>query len=285
MNAPLRALSILAGLVLAAGGGYWFGRARPVAPAPAAAPAPVADVARLRTENERLLAENARLGRAQKESAVPTNATAGATRSDARVEALKVLAEMQRTKAGMIRVTLLERNTKLSDGFAQLFEVTPAERESLQQTLDDARAQTTKLAMTNATLKVEGDALVATIPPFEGGADIYDTVMDAFARTLGPARNQAFVALQADQLSSALSGFGAERRTVTIHRENRPNGDAVLSIHDQRKGPSGSGSTGTSMPMLNMNRVLEQYPWLEPHVDTIKALPPRTPPVKIPPPR
>jgi hypothetical protein len=157
----------------------------------------------------------------------------------------------------------------------QLFQVTPAEREQLQRALDDAEAQTTKLAMANATVKVEADALVATIPPFEGGADIYDGVMDAFARSLGPERNQAFVTLQASQLSNALSGFGAERRTVTITRESRPNGESQLSIRDERKGTNSNSSSGSGMPLADIGRLWEQFPWLESHAETIKGLPAR----------
>jgi hypothetical protein len=278
MNAPLRALSILAGLVLAAVGGYWFGRARPVAPAPVAAPAPAADLARMRSENQQLRAENEQLVRVQKEAALEPKRAVATNPAATGIEALSVLAELQRTKAGSVRVTMLERNSKLADGFVKLFQITPAERETLQQTLDDARDRTNKLAMANATVKVEGDALVAKMPPFEGGADVYDAVMDAFARTLGPARNEAFVALQAGQLSTALSGFGAEQRTVTVSREVRPDGESGLSVRDERRGPSGGGSSTMQSSMMNMNRLVEQYPWLESHVETIKSLPARPAP-------
>jgi hypothetical protein len=279
MTFPAR-VSVVAIALTAAAGGYWLGRQNqtlsPSVPA-AATSTDATELTRLREENRQLRAANET---AAKTRALATDepkslARAGApTEPTTGIARLKTIAEVQLGRLATVRLPLMERNGRLADGFVRLFEITPTEKELLQQALDQARARSAKLALANATVKVDGGTFVATIPPFEGGADVYDGVMDAFAHTLGPDRNGAFVALQTDQLSSALNGFGAEQRTITITREARPGskyGETGIMVRDQRRSPSG-GSSMTGMS-TDTKQMLEQFPWLEPHLETINSLP------------
>lgn len=192
------------------------------------------------------------------------------------IEQLNLLAAAQREKLATINVpiTVSERDVKLSDGFVKLFGISDPERQTLDAALVRARHDMDELATTNVAVKQDGDSLSLVMKPFEGGADVYDRLMDVFAQTLGPDRNAAFVALQSEQLSRTFNGFGAEERTITFTREALAGGGSTYSVKDDRRSPQ-SRSVGT-WTMSNPESLVERYPGLGRYVDKLAQLPVRT---------
>lgn len=257
-------------------GAFWLGRREAATGSPTAQPAPDArENARLRGENARLLAEIEMLKNQQitlnSERNASRGAAAGGGTEPPRLDALGVLLDIQRQKSGSVRVPIIARDGKLTDGFAKLFGLTEAETAALQGTLEQGRREIDELSRANATVSQADDSLVVTVKPFDGGGEIYDRLMDAFARTLGPERNKAFLALQADQLSGAFSAFGAERRTLTFSREATADGIPSVVLRDQRMSPNSSSASvsGFSDP----TKIPDQYRWLIPLVPQVGQLP------------
>lgn len=193
------------------------------------------------------------------------------------IDQLRFLAAAQKEKLAMINVpiTVNEREAKLSDSFVRLFGVSDAERQTLDAALARARHDMDELATTNVAVKQDSDSLAIVMKPFEGGADVYDRLMDAFAQTLGPDRNAAFVALQSEQLARTFDGFGAEERTITFTREGVSGGSgSIFSVRDDRHSPQ-SRSVGT-WTMSNPDALAQRYPAIAPYLDKLSQLPIKT---------
>lgn len=200
-----------------------------------------------------------------------------ASGSTGTLQQLNYLAAAQRDKLATVRVpiTTNERDSKLSEAFVKLFALTEPERQTLQNALEHARHDVDQMANSSVAVKEDAGSLVFVMKPFDGGADVYDRLMDVFAQTLGPERNAAFVALQADQLSRSFNGFGAEERTVTLTRDAATNG-ATYAVHDDRRS-SQMRSVGTSN-VPNLEALAERYPMVAPYLDKIAQLPPKSKP-------
>jgi hypothetical protein len=100
-------------------------------------------------------------------------------------------------------------------------------------------------------------AVVISVAPLDAGSSIKEGLMEAFAQTLGPDRNEAFVALQGNglnQLSGALGGFGTQQRTITLSRTTSPDGSRqMISVRDEQRSPTGSMSSMSSADALPPN--------------------------------
>jgi hypothetical protein len=260
MSTPARVALIFLVIMAVGVGAYWLGHERGLADALVQKMEPVDDsheVSRLRDENARLVAENNRLAaeHAAPEPAAAAPAVANAPAEAGTMERLHTLAELQQKKLATVVVQMVNPRTgKLQDSFAELFNLTPAEKDTLQQALDQARQQTEQLMAANASLSRSADgAVVISVAPLDAGSSIKEGLMDAFAQTLGPDRNEAFVALQSNgpnQLSNALGGFGTQQRTITLSRTTSPDGSRqMISVRDEQRSPAGPGSM-TSMSSI-----------------------------------
>lgn len=212
-------------LALAAGvyvGAQWGARGA----ARAGDTAPASDdsaLAALREENRRLseqieqLRTTAQPGRSQ--SMVPdrTDPERG-VRGEWRA-----LANLKRQKIAQPRLKVLGRPGQVHDTFVALFELSPAERESLQRAVDGANERLAQLEAQNATVSRDHKGVVTIrVQPFpSAGGVVYDDLMKTFAATLGEERYSAFVALGAEQVERALANCGAQERTLRISHDPR----------------------------------------------------------------
>jgi hypothetical protein len=278
MNTPLRSPVVWVLVIVAAVAGYVVGQSRSPGkdnpavvvtrqPAPVAAanveqmPAPLPNVpTSVPASGPVPVAEAAAAAR-------------GAPKALTAIEKLNALAEAQKLKTVAIRMTVIDRGGALNDGFTKLFAMTPAEKESLNRAVSDARAEIERLSKASTVVKRDGDSLVISTNPFDGGSDVYDHLMDSFAQTLGPERNAAFLALNPEQLGTELSAFGGEKRTITLSRELTENGEPRIAVRDERKTPHGSSSSNMQVP--NTDMLLKRNPTVAPYLDELETLPVR----------
>lgn len=279
MKAAIQGAFVFLLLILAGIGGYSLGRmhGEGVTPAPddgKAADSP--DVAALRAENQRLRQENLALARRSEAppdapSQVPAVPTGPMAAPADNWPQLRYLAAAQKEKLANIRVPITGFDGRLSPQFVKLFSLSDVEQQALQSAFDRTHAQIRELASAYTTVKREGDALVLSMPPFEGGADLYDQFMDSVTQILGSERNAAFVLLQDSQISSMFSGFGAERRVITVAREASSGGRPVISIRDERQ--AANGRTISSSTVHDAATVAQRFPALAPYLDQVSQLP------------
>jgi hypothetical protein len=285
MNTPARIL-VTFGLVVGAGFfGFRLGRQQiPVADtrAKSSAAADGRETGRLRDENARLRTENERLTKTMTAHETPAAASpalpAIVDEHAVKMAQLRALAEAQKGKSAYVDLPIVTRDGKLAPEFAKMFDLTPTENEALQRAVAQGRQQIDGLLAANATVTPTGDTIVVQVKSFAGGGDVYDMLMDAFARTLGPERNELFLALQTDQLTRAFNSFGAEDRTLTFSREATTGGTgSLLTLRDLQRAPHGSTSSSMSYP--DLSKLPEQYAWVVPLVPQVSSLParPRTP--------
>ncbi len=284
MNTPARALLTFGLVALAGVAGYEVGRRQagdvePSANSPTAdAGATPGETARLREEVARLRSENERRAKTPATPGEPAAAVralpAAADEHAARMAKLRALAEAQKDKTASINLPIVTRDGKLAPGFAQMFDLTPTETEALQNAVAQGRQQIDGLMAANATVTPSGDTVVVEVKPFAGGGDVYDSLMDAFARTLGPERNELFLALQTDQLTRAFNSFGGEERTLTFSREPGIGGsEPRLVLNDRQKAPRSTSTSTMTYP--DLAKLPEQYAWVVPLVPQVSTLPAR----------
>lgn len=253
-------------LLLVAVGGFYVGRRYPTEDGKSSAMAPVADSTRFEAEIARLAAENRRLMAAREQRSDDVAAAQREQSSAASLARVNILRDLKKQQIIAVRVPVVYNNGILSDGFAQLFALTPGETETLRRAIEDARAEIDRLSLANANVTRKGDSTLVIVQPFVGGADVYDRLMDSFEHTLGPERYAAMVDLHTDELPRMFSEFGAENRTITITRDpaNR------FRIEDSRR--TASGSVGRSTQFSDPSELSDFYRWLVP------LLPPATRP-------
>lgn len=234
MNAPLRISLVLVALATALAFSYTFGKrhgASAVVASTLFAPLDAQhEIARLKTEMNLLLEENLRLALAHPPGPAPTRPTQKkpATTADSRAVTrdassgpFNALLQIQRQYHASFELPLIDTNVELTAGCVQLFQITAEERRTLQAALAHARERIDALAHVHTISSWDCGALVVSMRPFAGGAEIKAELWRAFEQTLGPERHANFVALASKQLSRALLGFGAEPRTITFGRKSR----------------------------------------------------------------
>jgi hypothetical protein len=163
-----------------------------------------------------------------------------------------MLAELKDQGLANIAVQVINKgNGKLQARFVELFNVTPAEKTALDQAVEQARQQTGQLLAAHASVSRRADgAVVISVAPTDDGNAIQESLMNAFAQTLGPERNAAFVALQGDgaiRLGGALGEFGTQPRTVTLSRATSPDGaKPTITLLDEQQASNGGGTASTT---------------------------------------
>ncbi len=202
--------------------------------------------AELARETAALRAEIERLQRELQEATV--HAQPSETRPDP-LATLRILQDLRNRQLVFANVDFIKRQGELSAAFIELFSLTPDERDTLQQALDQARQQLDGVALVHALVsRPEPGKVVIEIPPTSGGGEIFDRVFDVFARTLGPDRNALFFELGSSQIERTLNQFGAEQRTITLTREAATIEGApkiVYQIDDKRTGTAGFSTSGS----------------------------------------
>jgi len=285
MNTAARLLATFILIVAAGLSGYWLGWRQVPAADPLAKPNSTVEsreTGRLRDENARLRTENERLTKTMTARGTPSAASPGLPATPdghaARMAQLRALAEAQKDKSANVNLPIVTRNGKLAPEFSKMFDLTPAENEALQRAVAQGRQQIDSLLAANATVTPTGDTIVVEVKSFTGGGDVYDTLMDAFARTLGPERNELFLALQTEQLTRAFNSFGAEDRTLTFSREaTADSAGSRLALRDLQRAPNSSMSSASTYP--DLSKLPEQYAWVVPLVPQVASLPVRPRPV------
>jgi hypothetical protein len=162
------------------------------------------------------------------------------------LQRLDWLSEAQKTGLlQLVRVPFTTRSGKLSPKFAELFALSPAEVDAMQQALNKAHERLDALALANATTHTTPDGkIVIDVKPFDGGGPIYDEMMDKFASLMGKDRNPAFLQLvDTGQLGDELNQFGAEQRTITMTPAGEKNGQPTYNLLDQHKFAAPAAST------------------------------------------
>ena len=269
------AILTLTFVALAGGIGFWAGRKSAAGMAAAEKPVEPA-IARLR-------AENAQLRAALQAPVRPASAAAAPPTVDVKprgkLDLLRAFTDLKKQNLVMVGGPLVfPHDGKITETFVKLFGLSPQEKATLQESIDAGRRRIEALALANTTAEVGKNNVVVATKPFEGGAEIYDAVLDAFAQTLGPERNAAFLAMGADQLGGAFGQFGAEERSVTVTREISPGDKAPMFIvQDQRKFSGGSWSKGSGQSP-DVKNLAETYRVLIPYIPQISGLPVTTVP-------
>jgi len=262
MNAPVRIVVSLGVVIAICAGVYWLGHERGLADGLAlkgSANDLLQENNRLRDENVQLTADNDRLKKQQAtpepSQAAQDAATLSAPGSPNYLDRLHILADLKDEGLANVAVQVINKgNGKLQARFVELFNVSPAEKTVLDQAIEDARQQTEQLFAANAKVSRRADgAVVISINPTDEGNAIQGTLMNAFAQTLGPDRNAAFLALQGNgaiRLGSAMGEFGTQPRTITLSHASSPDGTKpTISVLDEQQIPGGSGTTSsTSVP-------------------------------------
>jgi hypothetical protein len=130
----------------------------------------------------------------------------------------RALANLKTQQIAQSRLTVVSRGGQLNDTFVTLFDLAPAERESLQLAVNRATEKLAALEAQNATVSRDEKGIVTiAVKPFPGpGGGVYDELMKSFTAALGQERYGAFVALGAEQVEGALANFGAQERILRI---------------------------------------------------------------------
>ncbi len=259
MSTSIRIAVLIGAVIALCLGVYWFGHERGLADA-MALKSPAADALqesrRLREENTRLATENDRLTK-QRAAADSANAPPDAVAVNAQVnpgfmDRLHILAELKDEGLANVAVQVINKgNGKLQARFVELFNLTPAEKTTLDQAVEQARQQTEQLFAANAKVSRRADgAVMISVAATDDGNAVQETLMNAFAQTLGPDRNAAFLALQSNgaiRLGSALGEFGTQPRTITLSHVSSPDGTkTTISLLDEQQIASGGVTTSTT---------------------------------------
>jgi hypothetical protein len=260
-----KTIAIVATAVAVGIGAYWLEHERGLA-GPLATKA---ELARTLQENRRLQAEIARLavenGRLANQrpapelgKVAPDLAAISAANTYGPLERLHTLIEFQQKELAHVTMGLFNaRTSKLDQNFAEIFNLTPAEMDTLQNAIDQAHQQAGQLMAANATVTRRADGtVVVSVPPLDAGASIQKGLMDAFEQTLGPERDQAFLALVQSKIQNPiqneLGGFGTKQLTITLTYIASPGGNRTLGLIREELGnpANGEGTFVTMMPMI-----------------------------------
>lgn len=182
---------------------------------------------------------------------------------------VNMLLDLKKRQAASIRLPVVYNNGNLSEGFAELFSLSPSETDALKRAIKEAHSEIGRLSQANASVSQQADSTIVTIQPFEGGADVYDRLMDSFERTLGPDRYAAMMELHTDELPRVFSGFGAEQRTLKIVRDAR--NESRFRIDDSRR--TASGSISRTVYASNPSELGDSYSWLAAILPQVPATP------------
>lgn len=229
------------------------------------------EIARRSAENRSFAEEYSRPAGTEREVAEP-----------ALPDRLHARVDLQRSGTE-VSLPIVLNNGELFDGFSEIFALTPAEQETLARAIAAARAQIDRLTAAWATVTREEDALVVVVEPFEGGADVYHSLLDSLERTLGRDRYATFgdnryaafeiLHYNNDMNNELLRTFrhlGAALRTITITRHPQVEGRFKI----QETSRLASGWLGYSAQFSDPSELGTVYQWLAPFLSELDELPP-----------
>lgn len=211
----------------------------------------------LRDENRRLASELA--ARSSRPATTATSPTAGAPAGSViPAEQWRVLAELKSKKMVDARMAFVNPGGKLTDAFATLFELTPIERDKLQDSVSRATQRIAELEAENAavTRDDKGRVIISVKPFVAAGSELYDGMMKSFAETLGPERATAFMALGSEQVENVLGRFGAAQRTVTFSYDPAK-GKAPYEMRDEVR-VQGWGTSNSSSDYKTLQEAVDR---------------------------
>jgi RNA polymerase sigma factor (sigma-70 family) len=197
-----------------------------------------AEISHLRLELSRVASERSALSTSR---AKPSNALNASVNP---LEPLRVLTNLQQRKLAKSEVDFINSDARFTPAFAELFALTPMEQEVLQRSVDTARDRLAELERANATVSraTNGDVLVAVKAFPEAGGDVYDRMLQTFAETLGPERNNAFFTLGLEELEKTLGRFGTPQRTIKFSRTDATDGSVRYAMQEHLKLPKENGN-------------------------------------------
>jgi RNA polymerase sigma factor (sigma-70 family) len=212
-------------LLVGALGGYWGGRTR--------SDGVQASAMNVTKDVSRAVAEPGAVA-----VAVPLPAVT-AVKGEGRLDALRAVLDLKRRGLFSPDLTLMGGTRIITNQFIDLFELSKEEAETLRQSIRDAANNLYALESTNTEVTSEpgGDVKIVIKPfPEEGGA-VYDEMRQTFAETLGPERFEAFMALGAAGMESALRDFGITRITRVVSREVSKDGEMRYRLRSVTSAP------------------------------------------------
>lgn len=143
-------------------------------------------------------------------------------------------------------ISLLTYDGEIDEMFAQIYDLSPEERETLAKCIATARNTLNQLEASHTTVsQISADKIQLSVQPFavEGGK-IYDQAVQQVAATLGPERYEAFLKLSGDSLDNSLGSFGARDRKVTI---TKTNGDGIrYQVVEETRAPNSTGNSNSA---------------------------------------
>lgn len=179
---------------------------------------------------------------------------------------VNLLRELKNRQIAVIRLPVVYNNGRLSDGFAELFSLTSREKEALRSAIDAARSEIGALSLANAKITHGASLTVISVPPFDGGAEVYDRLQDSFQQVLGPERYSALNELHTDELPRVFNSFGAESRTISISYNAA---SATYRLDDNRK--TSSGHLNRSESFSDPAKISDLNQWLIPIVQQMPS--------------
>jgi len=183
---------------------------------------------------------------------------------------LRALGDLQKRNLANVNFPLIDWDGKLTQQFRELFGLTEAEAQSLQETVAQVRAELDRRRNQNTTVKATGDAVEMKTVAF-AGADLYDRLEDQLSATLGSERYALFMSLQENQLQWPFGQFGAQDRTVSVTRMPQSDGTSLFSAREDTRGAA--GSSNGSATYRTVAEVVKHYPTLAPYAEQIAQLP------------
>jgi hypothetical protein len=181
-----------------------------------------------------------------------------------------LLAALRDQHPDAVKISVLTRRDQIDESFAALLGLRDQESMELNRLLGAARSSLNALATANAKMVVGDDGVITiNVTPFEGGAEIYDRLMDGFAATLGSERADAFKHLFGDEFVRSFQNFGAEQRKLTI-AETLPRfvdwNDGMYYIKDERRTEQGP------LELIAFRFRADRMEFLPPHLQWIAPL-------------
>jgi hypothetical protein len=168
-----------------------------------------------------------------------------------------------------VKFHFLTRRDEIDEEFASMLGLGPGQIASLNIALKKARDRLNDLSAQEASVSIpEKGVMVVRVTPFEGGAPVYDDLMNAVQSELGEERGAEFKKVFGDEFADAFQNFGALQRTLTIARSfpgYEDWKDGGLWMKDERRTASGRVEV---LPLRfypdRMQYLFTHLKWIEP---------------------
>lgn len=162
---------------------------------------------------------------------------------------------------------------KISNSFAEVFELVPAEKLALEALIAQQQRVLREHAATFAKVAHHDNIrLEITIPPFDGAADSYEAVDAAFRKVLGDSRYDDFKVLSENQLLNEFASFGAETRNLLVERG--PNNGPKFVLTDTGGGPLSAAYKNIVLFSDAKSNSVPEYNWINKFEHLLQRLEP-----------